>query len=216
MGSRTPATQGTTYLSTMSKAGSKTNLNESNMPLLAEEEKVEETPEKEVVKMEPEHKDEKEDTGNEKKKEKKEKKVREGPSCFETLTKDVDLKMRDSKDINIEIDLSSGDVFAEPTTSHSFDPSWQLSNVIFSKTRTVTYMLLSSVLSLPLSLAWSIVFALLSVTIVWIVRPSLTLIKALLAPLKEFWTALLGATLLPVCDAIGPVFGRIKRDKNPV
>merc|ERR1712106_1105017 len=95
------------------------------------------------------------------KKEKKEKKVREGPSCFETLTNGVDLESRDSKDINIDIDLSSGDIFAEPTTSHSFDPSWQLSNVIFSKTRTVTYMLVSSVLSLPLSLAWSIVFALL-------------------------------------------------------
>merc|ERR1712106_784964 len=208
-----------------SKAGSKINLNESNMPLLAEGEKIGETPEKEVVKMEPEHKDEKEDTGNEKteevkdgktdvkkekkkKKEKKEKKVREGPSRFETLTKDVDLKLRDSKDINIEIDLSSDDVFAEPTTSHSFDPSWQLSNVIFSKTRSVTYMLVSSVLSLPLSLAWSIVFALLSVTIVWIVRPSLTLMKSLLAPVKEFWTALLGATLLPVCEAIGVVFGQ--------
>merc|ERR1712106_1192469 len=148
--------------------------------------------------------------GKKQKKEKKEKKVREGPSCFETLTKDVDLESRDSKDINIDIDLSSGDVFAEPTTSHSFDPSWQLSNVIFSKTRTVTYMLVSSMLSLPLSLAWSIVFALLSVTIVWIVRPSLTIIKSLLAPVKEFWTALLGATHLPLCEAVGAVFGQIK------
>jgi len=46
---------------TDSKSGSKDNLNESNMPLLESEEKAEETPEKEVVEMELEEKEEKKD-----------------------------------------------------------------------------------------------------------------------------------------------------------
>ena len=81
---------------TDSKAGSKDNLNESNMPLLEGEEKVAETPEKEVVEMETAEKEEKTDESSEKEKEKKkkEKKVKvpkekkePGPSCMDTLSR---------------------------------------------------------------------------------------------------------------------------------
>ncbi len=92
-----------------SKRSSKSDLNESNMPLLDEEkgggeEKAGETPEKEQIEM-----GEKED-GKKKKKEKKEKKPKEkkekGPGCIQTMSNNLNVKDRDDKSINVEIDVS--------------------------------------------------------------------------------------------------------------
>jgi len=85
-----------------SRSGSKSDLNESNMPLLeGEQAKAEEAGEK--VEME-----EKEDAGKEKKGKKKEKKPKEpkGPSCLERNTAQLNLNDRDDKSINVEIDVS--------------------------------------------------------------------------------------------------------------
>merc|ERR1712121_305553 len=122
-----------------SKSGSKSDLNESNMPLLDDDsaEKAGETPEKEVIEMEVETKEEKEDSGNEKKVKKPKKEP--GPSCIETFS------------------------------SHGFAPVWTLSFVLFSQTKVWLYKLFSALLSIPLSLVWCLLFAVLTVTHVWVV-----------------------------------------------
>lgn len=101
-----------------SKHGSKSNLNESNMPLLSDEaEKGGDTPEKEVIEMTETEKDdtnEKEKDGKKKKEKKvKEKKPKEkkpkkepGPSCIDTLTQGLNLTERDDKAINADINVS--------------------------------------------------------------------------------------------------------------
>merc|ERR1712156_173127 len=122
---------------TDSKSGSKDNLNESNMPLLESEEKAEETPEKEVVEMELE--------------EKEEKKEEPGPSCIDTLSSGLDLGARDTQGINVEIDLDFDDVIAEPKAAHGFDPIWRLSFILFSQTKLWTYRILAALLAAPLS-----------------------------------------------------------------
>merc|ERR1712012_366228 len=96
-----------------SKSGSKTNLNESNMPLLDDVEKTGETPEKEH-------------------KEKKEK----GPNCIEIISKDLDMGNRDCNSINLEIDLDFDDVIAEPSAAQGFEWVRKLAFVVFSQTKT--------------------------------------------------------------------------------
>ena len=95
-----------------SKSGSKSDLNESNMPLL-EDEKTGETPEKEQIELTEGEKDdsnEKEKKDKKKKKEKKEKKEKvkkeKGPSKIDTMTVRLDLVHRDDKSINTENDVS--------------------------------------------------------------------------------------------------------------
>merc|ERR1711902_264634 len=189
---------------TDSKSGSKDNLNESNMPLLESEEKAEETPEKEVVEMELEEKEEK------KKKEKKVKvpkvKKEPGPSCIDTLSSGLDLGVRDSQGINVEIDLDFDDVIAEPKAAHGFDPIWRLSFILFSQTKLWTYRILAALLAAPLSILWGLLFSLLSVLYVWIIRPVMRIVETLLAIFRRFWVVLLNATLAPVCDAVGGIF----------
>jgi len=199
---------------TDSNTGSKDNVNESSIPLLEDEEKTGETPEKESTEIEME---EKKDETNEKKDENDEKKVNEkvkkvkipkakkepGPSCIDTLSSGLDLGVRDSQGINSEINLDFDDVLAEPDTSHGFDSIWRLSFILFSQTKLWTYRLLSLLLSLPLSLLWGLTFALLTSIYVWILRPLLRVIETLLGIFRRFWIVLLGATLGPLCEAIG-------------
>eukprot|EP00092_Neocalanus_flemingeri_P033828 GFUD01036786.1.p1 GENE.GFUD01036786.1~~GFUD01036786.1.p1 ORF type:complete len:215 (-),score=72.13 GFUD01036786.1:88-732(-) len=208
-----------------SKSGSKDNLNESNMPLLSDDgaEKAGETPEKEVIEMElEEKKDDSTEKGKDGKK-KKEKKVKvpkvkadPGPSCIDTLSSGLDMTMRDNRGINREIDLDFDDVLAEPSSAHGFDPIWRLSFVLFSQTKLWIYRIISAIVAVPLSIIWAVIFSLLSVVYVWIVRPILRIVELFLAVFKRLWVSLLQATLEPLCDATGAVFGRVRVSNNLV
>jgi len=203
-----------------SKSGSKDNLNESNVPLLSEDgtEKTGETPEKEVVDMELEEK--KDETTEKETVEKKKKKVKvpkeKGPSCIDINSSGLDMITRDKRGINMEIDLDFDDVLAEPSTAHGFDPVWRLSFVLFSQTKLWVYRIISAVIAIPLSLLWAVIFSLLSVSYVWVVRPILRIVEMFLAILRRFWISLLQATLEPLCDAIGAVFGSLKLTTNTI
>merc|ERR1712216_938252 len=183
---------------TDSKSGSKDNLNESNMPLLEGEEKAEETPEKEVVEMELEVKEEKVKVPKVKKE--------PGPSCIDTLSSGLDLGTRDSQGINVEINLDFDDVIAEPKAAHGFDPIWRLSFILFSQTKLWTYRVLAALLAAPLSILWGLLFSILSVVYVWIIRPVMRIVETVLAIFRRFWVVLLNATLAPLCDAVGGIF----------
>ncbi len=83
-----------------SKRSSKSDLNESNMPLIEDEKK-----EKEELEMK-----EGEEKGEKDSKKKKEKKVKEkkekGPGCVQTMSSGLNVRDRDDKSINVEIDVS--------------------------------------------------------------------------------------------------------------
>merc|ERR1712088_741463 len=207
----------------MSEKGSKENLNESNMPLLSDDgaEKAGETPEKEEVELEEkdettEKEESKEDDKKTKKekKEKKEKKVKvpkpAGPSCVETMTTDLDMAARDKEGINIEIDLDFADVLAEPNSAHGFDPLWRLSFILFSQTKLWLYRILSALLVLPLSIVWAVIFALATIAYVWMLRPLIKIAEVCFAVIKRVWVAALGATVEPLCTAVGAVFANCR------
>jgi len=211
----------------MSEKGSKENLNESNMPLLSDDgaEKAGETPEKEEVELEEKkdvttEKEESKEDEKKKKKEKKEKKVKvpkvpkvpkpAGPSCVETMTTGLDMAARDKEGINIEIDLDFADVLAEPNSAHGFDPLWRLSFILFSQTKLWIYRILSALLVLPLSIVWAVIFALATIAYVWLLRPLIKIAEVSFAVIKRVWVAALGATVEPLCAAVGAVFANCR------
>merc|ERR1712036_136774 len=168
-----------------SKSGSKSNLNESNMPLLDDVEKTGETPEKEQIELKEGEEKKDETTEKKKKKEKKEKKPKEkkepGPNCIDVLTKDLNLGNRDSTNVNVEIDLDFDDVLAEPAAAQGFDWAWKLAFVLFSQTKLWIYKILSAVVAVPISIMWAVVFAAITVIYIWIISPALRLLDLKLA-----------------------------------
>merc|ERR1711881_202949 len=196
--------------------------NESNMPLLEDDqaEKSGETPEKEQIEMTEdgvEEKDDSKETEKEKKKkEKKEKKKKEpkekkpkGPNCVETLSAGLNLTDRDGKLINTDVCLDFDDVLAEPGSTHGLDPVWQISFVLFSQTKLWLYRIFAALVAIPAALMWALVFSLITVVYVWILAPALRLFELLAAVGRRVFVGVMRCTVEPICSAVGAVFSQI-------
>lgn len=206
-----------------SKSGSKSDLNESNMPLLDDDqtEKAGETPEKEQIELKEEGVEEKDDSKETEKdkKKKKEKKKKEpkvkkpkeprGPNCVETLAAGLNLEDRDGKYINYDVNLDFGDVLAEPASSQGFDPIWQISFVLFTQTKLWLYRIFAALIAVPASLIWALVFALITVVYIWILAPALRLFDLGVSVARRVFVGVMRCTVEPVCAAVGAVFSQM-------
>jgi len=197
-----------------SKTGSKSDLNESNMPLLEDDqaEKAGETPEKEQIEMTEEGVEEKDDskeTEKEKKKKEPKEKKPKGPSCVETLSAGLNMTDRDGKLINTDVCLDFDDVLAEPGSTHGLDPVWQISFVIFSQTKLWLYRIFAALVAVPAALVWALVFSLITVVYVWILAPALRLFELVVAIMRRVFVGVMRCTIEPVCSAVGAIFSQI-------
>jgi len=202
-----------------SKSGSKSDLNESNMPLLDDDqaEKAGETPEKEQIELTEEGAEEKGDESEKgKKKKKKEKKPKvpkekkpAGPPCYEALSAGLDLANRDGKAINADVSLEFDDVLAEPAGALSIDPIWQISFVLFSQTKLWLYRIAAAIVAVPAALLWALVFALITVVYIWILAPALRLFDLGVCIARRVLVGLMRTTVEPVCAAVGAVFSQM-------
>merc|ERR1719361_1135476 len=163
----------------------------------------------------------KDDAEGEKKEEKKEKKKKEkkekapkvkkepGPSCIDTMSSGLDMNVRDANGLNCEIDLDFDNVLAEPSAAHGFDPIWRLAFIIFTNTKLWIYKIVASIIAVPMAILWGLIFSILTIIYIWVVRPVLRIVEIILAIFKRFWVATMSATVAPVCDALGGIFGRV-------
>merc|ERR1719266_3006144 len=100
------------------------------------------------------------------------------------------MNVRDANGLNCEIDLDFDNVLAEPAASHGFDPIWRLAFIIFTNTKLWIYKIAAAIIS------------------IWLVRPVLRIVEVVLAIFKRGWTALMAATVAPLCDALGGIFAK--------
>ena len=85
----------------------------------------------------------------------------------------------------LSFQLDFADVLAEPASAHGFDPLWRLSFILFTKTKLWIYRLVSSVLVLPLSILWAVIFALFTIFYVWLCRPLIKIFEVVFAVFKR-------------------------------
>lgn len=213
-----------------SKSASKTNLNESTLPLLEEQEGKGETPEKEEkIEMETkggENKEDKDkndsaandDKKDKKKKEKKEKKPKESKPCrtincaqnFNSFTVGLNVIDRDDKHINDQVNLSFDDILGEPDTTQGFEFIWRLTYLFFTTIRLWAYRIISAVIALPLALLWAFIFAFLNVGTIWCFTPSLRLFDIGIHHLHRIWSGLVRCVLDPFFASAGLLWGNIR------
>jgi len=196
-----------------SKSGSKSDLNESNMPLLDDAEKGGDTPEKEQIEMKEEGEAEEGKDKGKKKKEKKKKEPKEkkpkGPGCIETLSAGLNMEARDEKAINTAINVDFDEVIAEPLAAQGFDPIWRLTYVLFSQTKLWLYRIFAAVLAVPAALVWALLFSLITVVYVWVLAPVLRLFDLFVAVARRVMVGVMHCTVDPVCTAVGGLFSRV-------
>jgi len=199
------------------KAGSKTNLNESTVPLLDQD-----NPEK--IELKDVNGEEKDDSKTEKQEgdettETKPKKSRtpriRGPPALTTLTAGLSLIDRDDKSLNHHVNIQFDDVIAEPESAHSFDFAWRLSYLIFTGTRTWVYRFLALFLAFPCAICWGVSFAFLAVGHVWFISPVLRVFELVLFIFRKIWTALIHAFLDPIFASCGQCFANFSKHNHP-
>jgi len=205
------------------KTGSKTNLNESSLPLLGDDG---EKTDKETIELKeqastgsekddskPEKTEDKEDKKDKKKKKKepKEKKPSRSASCYvQTLSVGLNVLDRDDRRVNEEINITFEDVLAEPDSSHGFDGIWRLSYVVFNGTKYWVYRVLAAIIALPLAVLWGLLFAFLTLIHIWLVSPLLKVLGVLLFWFRRVWTAVIRTILEPLTSSVGALLSQIR------
>jgi len=212
------------------KTGSKTNLNESALPLLDDPDKGD-TPEKEE-KIELETKggdaekaDEKPEKEGKKKKEKKvkepkekkERKPMQTPLAYaQNFTTGLNVLDRDENKINEHVNLTFEDIIGEPDANSGFEFIWRLTYLLFNFTKFWLYRIVAGLLAIPLAILWAVVFALLSVVSVWVCTPTLKIFDLLLFHVHKVWSGLVRTVLGPLFETAGLLFGNIRtRHEHP-
>lgn len=207
------------------KTGSKTNLNESHVPLLEEEGKTDASKE-ERIEMEskaegkdaekPGDKKDDDKKDKKKKKEKKPKEKKEGPrktpaTCAANLTIGLNVNDRDEKHINDHVNLTFEDVIAETDVNHGFEFVWRLTFLLFNNTRKWVYVLLSAIIGFPAGILWGLVFALFNLLTVWFFTPVFKVFSVVLHIIHMYWNAVVRCFLDPVFASLGLMWANRSR-----
>jgi len=207
-----------------SKAGSKTNLNESSVPLLEEQE--EKGPEKIELETKNDNTDEKnqndsKDKKDKKKKEKKEKVKKESAKrsldiCAQNFTVGLNVLDRDEKKVNDHINIQFEDVIGEPDPTHGFEFVWRLTYLLFNATRFWFYRIIAAIIAIPLALLWALIFAFINLATIWLITPSLRIFDILLHYAHRIWSGLVRAVLDPFFASGALLFNNIRQRRENI
>ena len=102
------------------------------------------------------------------------------------------------------------DVFAEPEGTHSFDPIWNASFSVFTRSKLWCYRILSSVCGVPCALFWGLHFACLGFAQIWIYTPSLRSFSIQVLPAARVFSMCVRWFVAPWYEACGKVFSGIR------
>jgi len=216
------------------KSSSKSNLNESTLPLLEDPENVKdanlEKGSGEPIEMETKNESgENNATGgdNDGKKKKKEKKVKEPKekkeritplACAQNFTVGLNVIDRDDKRINSHVNLNFDDIIGEVDANQGFEFIWRLTFLVFTTTRLWLYRIIAGVLAIPLALIWAVFFAIINISVVWILTPVLRIYDLILHHVHRVWAGLVRTFLDPLFISGGLLLGgiRTRREVIPV
>jgi len=210
------------------KTPSKTNLNESTLPLLESDTKGGDVEKDEKIELETkvtveggdgEGTEEKTEKEGKKKKEKKVKAVKESKPRVSPLTQAKNFTVglnvldRDEKSINQQVNIQFDDVLGETDSNQGFELVWRLTYIIFISVKFWAYRLVATVLALPLAIIWALVFAVLNVLTVWGFTPLLRVFDILLHHVHRVWSGLVHTALDPIFTSIGLLFANIRQQQ---
>jgi len=210
-----------------SKSGSKSNLNESSVPLLEEQEGKGDIPEKIEMETKNDNNDEKKDQNeskdkkDKKKKEKKEKVKKESAKrsldiCAQNFTFGLNVLDRDEKKVNDHVNIMFEDVIGEPDPTHGFEFIWRLTYLLFNATRFWMYRILAAIIAIPLALLWAVVFAFINLGTIWCCTPCFRVFDIFLYFTHRVWSGFIRCFLDPFFTSGALLFNNMKTRKETI
>ncbi|XP_024914823.1 caveolin-2 [Cynoglossus semilaevis] len=121
------------------------------------------------------------------------------PTSTPTLTTAVS---RDPHGINKHLQLDVSDILAEPAAPRSLDKVWSYSIAAFQEARFWTYLLLTTLLAVPMAFLCGLFLAVLAALHVWFVVPCVQLSNTFLPCLTSVWTCAVDDVISPLCSSL--------------
>lgn len=211
-----------------SRAGSKTNLNESNVPLLLVEEEnrvIHKNPEggdtkpsnsgsAETFELKKKGEEETEfrngDTNAAKKAVRGKSAERQSSTMLDEMTVGLNLLDRDDRKINEPVNLAFGDVIAEPEANQGLEGPWKWSYAAFTFVKTWMYSILAAIVGVPLAIVWGLVFSLITFAMVWLITPLLRVIDVAFGVIRRLVVTITSTFIEPFFAAIGALMSQIR------
>ncbi|KAK6756861.1 hypothetical protein RB195_014965 [Necator americanus] len=140
-------------------------------------------------------------------------------SSKEVIAHHLDLENRDRNGVNKDLKVKFLDIFAEPDPEyHSVACVWTCSYRVFEITRIYCYKILTLILGLPIVFIAGLVFALFTFARIWIVQPTFTLVRIVLAQILIIWSTAVIYVCRPFFYSVGAVFStfRLHRTDGPI
>lgn len=197
------------------KSSSKTNLNESHIPLLDDGDNLKSAGK---IELELETKNSNNadtpavEAGTTETTDGSAKKVRRpihvpNPVTVATnATSGLNVVARDGSGINSHVNLTFEDIIAETDANQGFEFIWRLTFLIFSFSRLWLYRIISAVLAIPFALIWAVIFSTINLAVVWFATPTLKVYDLLLHHIHRVWGGLVRAFLDPIFSSIGLIY----------
>ncbi|XP_021432312.1 caveolin-2 [Oncorhynchus mykiss] len=110
---------------------------------------------------------------------------------------------RDPNDINAHLKVGFDDVIAEPSSSHSFDKVWIGSHAVFELVKYGFYLILTTILAVPMAFILGIVFGVFSCVHIWVLMPGVRSCLMALPSVQVVWSSLTDMLVSPLFHSMG-------------
>ena len=195
------------------KASSKTNLNESNIPLLDDGDNLKSAGKIELE-LETKNSNNTEasaepavvEADGSAKKQRRPIHVPNPVTVATNATAGLNVVSRDGSGINNHVNLTFEDILAETDANQGFEFIWRLTFLIFSFSRLWLYRILSAILAIPFAFIWAIIFSAINLSVVWFATPTLKIFDLLLHHIHRVWGGIVRTFLDPIFTSIGLAF----------
>ncbi|WKY11404.1 hypothetical protein Q1695_003178 [Nippostrongylus brasiliensis] len=134
-----------------------------------------------------------------------------GEPCKHVVAQQLNMENRDPTGINHDLKTSFLDIFAEPDPQyHSVACVWTVSFRVFEVTRIYCYKILTLIFGLPIAFLAGFIFALFSFSRIWILQPTLKLVRIILAQSLTIWPLFLLYIVRPFFYSVGAMFSTFR------
>ncbi|CAF0754580.1 unnamed protein product [Rotaria sp. Silwood1] len=117
---------------------------------------------------------------------------------------------RDPNGINRHLQLNFFNVIAEPDPSaYNFKFLHEIANKVYQYSKLFIYRLLTSLVGLPLMLAWGLIFGIYTFAMIWIAVPIRRLCQSVIAECGFYTQTMSDAIIAPIFRSLGQIYSNV-------
>ncbi|XP_067929150.1 caveolin-3-like [Watersipora subatra] len=121
----------------------------------------------------------------------------------------IDLVNRDPNDLNGDLHVLFEDMIGEPDGAHSADCVWSCAFKVFTGSKKICYLLLTTICAVPMALFWGCTIACVTFNHIWHVTPCYKIMQINLLCCQRFISLFINTFMAPCVEVNALIFSKI-------